>query len=154
MKRNLLLDMSCSFLILLWVYAAASKWMQFKMFVGTLSNQVLPHWIVYPLAYLLPLFELLTAIGLCFSHYRKAGFWASLILLTGFTVYITAILLRLFPRVPCSCGGVISNLSWLSHLFFNLFFLLLSIVGLSISNGKSNRFSILKSTKNYKGIHA
>ena len=102
MKREAFLDIICSPLIILWTYAAVSKWLQFDVFIIGLYNQPLPHWSVYPLGYLLPAFELLTAAALCWTRYRKMALWCSLALLTVFTLYIGAVLLHFFSRIPCS----------------------------------------------------
>ncbi|MDX1365731.1 MAG: hypothetical protein R3243_16110, partial [Arenibacter latericius] len=52
-----------------------------------------------------------------------------MILFVGYTVAV----LFFAPTLPCSCGGIISLLSWEQHLVFNLVFLLLSIVGIIYS---------------------
>jgi hypothetical protein len=49
--------------------------------------------------------------------------------------------LLVFGRIPCSCGGLISSLSWTQHLFFNLFFLLANAIVLSIYPVKERRYS-------------
>jgi hypothetical protein len=33
-------------------------------------------------------------------------------------------------NLPCSCGGIISKLSWKQHIIFNLFFIVLSVIGI------------------------
>ncbi|WP_442892031.1 hypothetical protein [Chryseobacterium sp. VD8] len=38
--------------------------------------------------------------------------------------------------MPCSCGGVIKNLTWPQHLIFNLFFVV--ITSLAIRVNKKN----------------
>jgi hypothetical protein len=50
----------------------------------------------------------------------------------AFTVYTVAILLHAFKYIPCSCGGVIRKLTWPQHLFFNLFFVGISILGIML----------------------
>ncbi len=60
---------------------------------------------------------------------RKYGLWASFILLMIFTFYISGMLLS-GEHLPCSCGGIIRELSWRQHLIFNLFFITLSLTGI------------------------
>jgi len=144
MKRSQTLDIISGLLVILWTYAALSKWIQFKAFTVSLFNQALPRWSIYPLSYLLPFCELLIAIALCFTSYRKKALWASFILLSVFTVYISGALLNLFSRFPCSCGGMISTLSWKDHLWFNIFFIVLSVVGLIMTRTTSKRIFNLK----------
>ena len=45
-----------------------------------------------------------------------------------FTAYIIAIT-RFSEYVPCSCGGVLQNMSWNQHLFFNIGFVLIALTG-------------------------
>jgi hypothetical protein len=46
-----------------------------------------------------------------------------------FTIYILAII-RFSKHLPCSCGGIISELSWKEHLFLNVFLILLAAIGI------------------------
>jgi putative oxidoreductase len=144
MKRNPIIDIICSCLIFLWTYAALSKWLQFKVFITSLYNQPLPLWSVYPLSYALPAVELFIALALGLNHYRKMGLWCSLMLLSVFTLYIGATLLNFFSRVPCSCGGLISSLTWKEHLWFNFLFLVLSILGLTLMRARGNSLKQFK----------
>ena len=43
--------------------------------------------------------------------------------MTMFTVYIILIL-NFSDFVPCSCGGVLENLSWKEHVVFNVLFIM------------------------------
>jgi hypothetical protein len=67
---------------------------------------------------------------LIFKRTLLKGLWASLFLLTLFTGYIILIKLNYYGTIPCSCGGVLKDLTWTKHLFFNLFFMGISIVGI------------------------
>jgi hypothetical protein len=55
--------------------------------------------------------------------------YASLTLMTIFTAYIIAIL-QFSYTIPCSCGGVLSKLSWQTHLVFNIGFMVLAAAGI------------------------
>jgi len=44
------------------------------------------------------------------------------------------------PHLPCSCGGVIRELSWRDHLFFNVCFTVLAAVGISVEK-KQNKIT-------------
>ena len=43
-----------------------------------------------------------------------------------FTVYIILIL-YFSDFVPCSCGGVLENLSWKEHVVFNVLFIMFAL---------------------------
>ena len=81
--------------------------------------------------------EIATSVALMFEKTKRIGFYSSLILMSLFTIYISAILLHVFPKIPCSCGGVLRQLGWSQHLLFNLFFVALSVLGLMLSKKQS-----------------
>ena len=121
MKSKILITI-CMMLIILFSYTAIAKLIDIKLFSIEMHNQPLPWWFTSLLIYLLPSVEALIVIGLLFDNYRLVALIISLFLMLLFTAYTTLILFHVFPRVPCSCGGVIKNLTWRQHLFFNLFF--------------------------------
>ncbi|NII26833.1 hypothetical protein HB364_17215 [Pseudoflavitalea sp. X16] len=89
---------------------------------------------VTELAYIIPVAEILICLLLLFDKTKTAGYYASLLLLTLFTGYIIYILVKYGSMLPCSCGGVITQLSWKQHLFLNAFFLLITIRALYITH--------------------
>lgn len=113
-------------LVLLWVYAATSKLIDFERFKWEIRNQVLYPFLKVALIYLLPPSELIIAGLLCSKRTQQWGIYLSLFLLAVFTAYIALIISHVFSRVPCSCGGILEHLGWWPHLFFNLFFLILT----------------------------
>ena len=129
MKRKIIIEIISSLLILLFLYASVSKWLAFKLFIGEMNNQPFPNWITPFLVWSIPFIEVLIAVGLIFEKTRVPAFYASFVLMTAFTIYTVAILLHAFSYVPCSCGGVVSWLSWRSHLVFNTVLTLLGMVG-------------------------
>lgn len=134
MKRTLLIDIIAFLLIFLFVYTAVSKSVDFDKFQGQMHNQTLPSWLATMLIWTLPEIELIVAFLLIFSLTRQAGLYASLLLMAVFTGYIGLVLLHVFSRVPCSCGGVLKIMGWKVHFFFNVFFLLLSCFGIVLMN--------------------
>ena len=119
-----------SLLILLWTYAALSKLIDFGHTRTQMLNQVFPASIAETLVWMVPASELAAACLLLLPKTRKAGLYLSLFLLLQFTLYIILVMTNIFGRVPCSCGGVISSMSWGQHLIFNLFFLALTLVAI------------------------
>jgi putative oxidoreductase len=130
MKRKIVIEILSSLLILLFVYTSVSKWLAFKKFIGEMNNQPFPNWMTPVLVWTLPAAEVLIAGLLMFDRTQLIGFRASLILMLLFTVYTGLVLLNVFGRTPCSCGGVIEQLSWGQHLFFNLFFVAVALTGI------------------------
>lgn len=130
MKKKIALEGIISLLILLYLYTGLTQLLSFKFFYGNIFNQPVFQWSKPILVYFIPGVQLLVAAGLFFERTRKPALWASLGLLTMFTVYIVLIIMNALARVPCTCGGVISSFTWPQHLVFNLFFLLLNAIAL------------------------
>ncbi|OCX54304.1 hypothetical protein BEL04_08580 [Mucilaginibacter sp. PPCGB 2223] len=107
-------------LVLLYVYASVSKLADTGTFRGQLYNQAFPHEMAALLFYALPATELGTVALLLFSKTERYGLLLSLFLLLAFTDYIALVLGHFFPRVPCSCGGILSHMGWKTHLLFNI----------------------------------
>jgi len=124
--------------ILLFVYAAVSKLLDFQKFRVQVGQSPiltsLGNWIVI----VVPTIEILISLCLMIPRLRLKAMYASLILMTIFTTYIIFILI-FSPYVPCSCGGILDKMGWEEHLIFNLCFVLLAIFGvLLLENKKSN----------------
>jgi putative oxidoreductase len=117
-------------LIFLFVYTAISKMADATTFSKQLHNQPLPVWLTDNLFWVIPTAELITSCLLAIGITRFYGLILSAMLMLIFTSYVALILFGFYHRVPCSCGGVIASLSWTGHLFFNTFFLLLSLFGI------------------------
>lgn len=128
--KKISIEAIIALLILMFLYAAVSKLLSYDKFVFDMGNQPFPNWTTPLLIWGVPISELLIVVVLLFERTRKIGLWASTVLMGIFTVYIILILMKVFPYTPCSCGGVIDKLSWTQHLYFNIFFLVISIIGL------------------------
>jgi putative oxidoreductase len=129
-RRQHIYLISHTLLLLMWTYAALSKLLDFDLNVHQMHNQIFPIWIADLLSYAIPFSELLIVILLLMNRTLWLGFASSSFLLFIFTIYIIFTLSHFFARIPCSCGGIISSLTWTQHLFFNSFFLILSLFGL------------------------
>ena len=120
-KKQVLIECVCALLILLFLYASVSKFLDFKTFIDQMNNQPLPNsWTPF----------LVWAITLLFEYTRLVGLYTSLILMILFTFYTGIVLLHFFPYIPCSCGGVIQKLTWNQHLVLNLFYVGLAGLGI------------------------
>lgn len=126
-------------LILLLMYSAGAKAIQWGDYAQTMRNQPLPHWLTQPLTVVIPLAQLITVACLISEKFRRTGLFASIVLLTLPTFYIIALLLQFFPWVPCSCGNAFRWLSWQQLLWLHLSFL--SLTGLALRLMVTKRFS-------------
>lgn len=135
-NKKLFVDVTIALLVLLFVHTAISKFLDFKGFVYDLNNQPFPNSYTPMLSWLIPLAEIGIVVGLLFEKTRTTALYASLVLMVMFTIYTSLVLLEFFDYVPCSCGGVVSYLSWTQHFFFNLFFVVITAVTILFrSNG-------------------
>ena len=127
MSRQIAIEIVSFFFILLFVYAAVSKLLDYQKFTVQLAQSptLTKHAGLFALS--VPTAELVTAVLLIFQQTRFIGLYAAFSLMVVFTAYI--IVATIFSDfVPCSCGGVIANLSWSEHLVFNITFTLLGAV--------------------------
>lgn len=129
MKRNLIIEIIGSLLILLFLYTALSKLLDLRHFKAMLSTSPLIGKRAAIVALVLPITEILVALMLFFRRTRLWGLWGSVALMTIFTIYL-GYMIMFTPNLPCSCGGVIKQMTWKQHLVFNILFLLISLTGL------------------------
>ena len=135
-KRQVLLECISALLIMLFLYASLSKFLDFRTFIGEMNNQPLPNsWTPF-LVWIIPCSEILICILVLLERTRLLGYWISFSFMSMFTVYSIMILLNFFGRIPCSCGGVIKRLTWKQHVVLNLFFVALSIGGVILQRRK------------------
>jgi hypothetical protein len=115
--------------IILFLYTGIDKIMDHLVF----KEQIAESPILAPVAsfavILLPFFELTTVLLLVVPRFRLKGLYVALCLMLLFTGYIGAILC-FDKHLPCSCGGLISQLSWKQHLLFNSICIALNLVGI------------------------
>lgn len=137
MKNNITSSVAYM-LIFLFAYTAYSKITDHATFAGALSRSVLLTQYAALLAWLVPAAEILAAALLIAPATRRAGLYASLILMTVFTAYLAYMLLS-GSRLPCECGGVISGMSWRQHLVLNVVFILAAAAGLLADPNHPNR---------------
>lgn len=123
--------------IILFVYAALSKLLDFENFKIQLAQSPLLSAYATYIAYVVVIGELLTALLLCFRKTLTIGLYLFLGFMVSFSVYIYLILNH-SPFVPCSCGGVLEKMGWKEHLWFNVLFCLLALFCIFFINKESS----------------
>lgn len=107
------------FFILLFIYAGVSKMLDFENFrVQIGQSPLLSAWAGF-VSYAVIAAELLISGVLVYRRTQLAGLYASYALMVAFTVYIYLIL-NFSDFIPCSCGGILEEMSWTEHLIFNM----------------------------------
>jgi len=151
--KKLTIELTIALLVIMFLHTAISKFIDFKGFTYDLDNQPFPNRFTPVLAWSLPLAEIAIVLCLCFEKTRLFGLHASLFLMIVFTIYTAMVLVHVFEYVPCSCGGVVSYLSWHQHLIFNLFFVAITYLAI-LFNGeiKHHNYYIASGSPHQKNI--
>ena len=133
--RTTLVNTVSFLLVLLFVYAAASKLLDMeKFYVQTRQSTLLSSY-AQLVIYVIPLTELVIVVLLSMASTQRIGLFFSSVLLNLFSGYIS-ILLAFSPNVPCSCGGILEKMSWQQHLYFNVVFAGLALTALWLYSAK------------------
>lgn len=132
--------------MLLFTYAAGSKLHDYEKFVVQLSQSPLLTSFAKVYAILVPMLELIIVTLLFFSKTRLLGLYASYAIMILFTAYIIVIT-NLSEFVPCSCGGILSQMTWRIHLYFNLGYVLLNLAGILLAESPGHRPGIIREGK-------
>jgi len=114
-------------LVVLFLYTGVSKLMEYSVFKEQIAASPILAPVAPFIAWALPLVEFAVAVALFIPAWRLWGLYASSVLMLLFTGYIAA-LLSFSEELPCSCGGILQEMSWQQHLVFNITFTVLSIV--------------------------
>jgi uncharacterized membrane protein YphA (DoxX/SURF4 family) len=135
-KKQTWAGVICALLIFLFVYTGIYKILDYTNFKVQLGRSPFIDKMNGFIAPVLPAGELLISLLLMIKRTRLAALYLSFALMTAFTGYIW-LMLNYAPDLPCSCGGIISAMTWHDHLVFNACFTGLTIIG-AILQGKIN----------------
>ncbi|MEJ5146892.1 MauE/DoxX family redox-associated membrane protein [Sphingobacterium sp. MYb388] len=116
-------------LMALWLPISIDKLINFTLFKSAMVQQPFADSLGRLLAYTLPLIEFATGILFVFPKWRLLAFRSSIAMMLIFTGYVALALLKVWEDIPCGCGLVFNQLGWVAHLWLNLIFLIISIVG-------------------------
>lgn len=135
MNRKIIVDIVSCLFIFLFVYAAVSKLLDIEKFRIQMGQSPILTAYANPLAWAIPVIEILISLLLITVRTRLAGLYASFGLMIMFTTYII-LASRFSDYVPCSCGGVIENLNWSEHVMLNTIFIILGVTAILLDSEK------------------
>ena len=121
MKRKLAIEVISFLFILLFMYAASSKLLDYQKFTVQIGQSPLLTGFGGSIPWLVITAEIAVSLMLLVPRLRLLAFFGAFGLMSMFTAYIIAIL-NFSSYVPCSCGGVLEKLGWTEHLIFNCVF--------------------------------
>lgn len=128
-NKALIVELISYCFILLFIYAAVSKLLDFEKFKVQLGQSpILTDYDTF-IAWFIPLIEIIIAVLLAIRRTLLPGLYASFSLMLMFSIYILVIL-NFTDRVPCSCGGILEKMGWTTHLVFNIGFVILGLVAI------------------------
>lgn len=139
--------LSCLFIIL-FVYAAGSKYNENDVFLSQVGQSPMLTWWASVVVVLVPAMEVVIALLLVFKITRLVGLYAFFTMMVMFSTYIIMIT-RYSDFVPCSCGGILANMTWGTHLQFNLLFVALAAFAIVIYPPRTIQPSIARGELSY-----
>lgn len=135
--KSIIIETICLLYIILFVYAALSKLLEFENFQAQLGQSPLLSAYTGFISYGVLAAEFCIALFLFIPKTRFAALLSSFGLMIIFTAYIIVIL-NYSSFVPCSCGGILEDMDWKEHLIFNIVFSILGVIAcLTASRNKS-----------------
>lgn len=137
LKRNTVIEIISSLLIILFIYTSLSKLSEYNTFTVQLSKSPFITSYARSIAWSLPAVEILISLLLVSKKTRLPGLYASFFMMSLFTAYLI-IMLKFSYHIPCSCGGVLQNLSWNAHIVFNAFFIIIAGAGALLKANETN----------------
>jgi putative oxidoreductase len=141
MKKPIVTNCCIALIVLLFTYTASSKFMDHHRFVFQMGLAPVPFikHIAPFLGWFIPILEASLVVGLLTDKYRRISLLGSFMLLFSFEIYIIAMMLSGLS-LPCTCGGIISQMGWKQHLIFNAVFMAITLLSLlpSVFNSKND----------------
>jgi len=119
--QRIVTEIISALLILLFVYAALSKLLDFQKFRVEVGRSPLLNPYADFVSFGIPILEIFIAGLLSLKKTQFIGLYMAFSMMVMFSSYIILIL-KFSPFIPCSCGGILQNMSWNQHLIFNVAF--------------------------------
>jgi hypothetical protein len=133
MKKIVCLNAICFTFFILFTYTGLAKLAMYNVFVWDLGRDpMISPSVASVMGIALPLIEIGVAILVIIPKAWKWGLYSSLVLMVVFTIYVGWMIHS--PVRHCTCGGVLREMTWRQHLWFNVGFTLLATIGILIYN--------------------
>jgi len=126
----------CLICMFLFLYTAYSKILEHHRFLTGLSRVAAIGGFAPYISWFVPAAEILVSILLIIPNTARWGLYGFLVLMVLFTCYILSMLLWA-KKLPCHCGGAIEKLTWTQHVWFNLAFIAIAVLGLWLGKSKT-----------------
>ena len=145
-NKKATIEIISALFVLLFLYTALSKYYDFGNFQSVLVfSPLVGKALSFPVAWSIIITEALISALLLIPRTKLLGFYCSLIIMSIFTLYIGS-MLAFTSKLPCHCGGAISNMTWPQHLIFNILFTGLAFIAIRLSRAKKDKELTTEST--------
>ena len=135
LRNNSIVEIISGLFIFLFTYTSLTKLMNIAGFIAALKRSPLLAEGAVIIAWTIILAELVVVLLLLYPPLRIVGFSTSFILMLLFTVYI-GYMIASASSLPCSCGGILQELSWKDHFLLNIALTILAALGLYLQRKK------------------
>lgn len=125
----------CWLCMALFLYTAYAKIVDHARFLKGLTRVHLISGFAVFISFAVPISEIIVALLLLIPHTVKTGLYSFIAVMSAFTIYIISAMIW-EKKLPCHCGGAIENLSWGQHIWFNLAFITIAVIGLQMIKSK------------------
>lgn len=132
-KKEVFIEVICALIIVLFIYTGLNKLMDLNKFKSTIDRSPFIQDYSLIITYLIPISEILISLLLIIPKSRLFGLYLSFALMAFFSGYVW-LMLNYAYDLPCSCGGIISEMSWEDHLVFNAIFTTLPFLGIFLQS--------------------
>ncbi|HEX9511270.1 MAG TPA: MauE/DoxX family redox-associated membrane protein [Puia sp.] len=142
-RKQIILETICLLFFVLFLYTGVSKILDIARIRVVMGSYPIIKPFSSWLSYAIISVEILVALLLLWPEKRLIALYICFGLMALFTIYVI-IVLKTSDHLPCTCGGVIQKMSWNQHLFFNLFFLALALLGIILYDKQNDSTYLLQ----------
>lgn len=144
-------------LMALWIPISLDKFINLELFRSAMIQQPFSDQLGMFLAYTLPPLELTVGVLFIAPKTRIWAFGLSSLLMVAFVAYVGLAVLKVWGKFPCGCGLVFHQVGWTVHLWLNMGFLIVSLLGLwfemkVVKNQSSINRHIRNNVSHHNGI--
>ncbi|MBT1711937.1 hypothetical protein KK062_27085 [Fulvivirgaceae bacterium PWU5] len=140
MKKETIVDIIGYLFIIVFVYTGVAKLTDIPNFERQLQDSPVLRDISWPVAIVVPLLEIGIAVLIAIPKAKLRGLFMATSLMIIFTLYII-IITQFASHIPCACSGVLQSMTWTQHFIFNIVFLILGIIAMTIHKLESRKTS-------------
>ncbi|WP_316789663.1 MauE/DoxX family redox-associated membrane protein [Pedobacter frigoris] len=134
--KVIFIEIIIALFVVLWFYTGLNKIVDYNNFKSQLGKSPFVEHFAALISWIIPIGEMLIGVMLVYRRTMLLGLHLSFALMLLFTGYVWMMLSYAYD-LPCSCGGVLAQLSWEDHLWFNSAFVLLSVIAIIFKTNTS-----------------